>query len=85
MTEFKASCDVKEIEKIGYSFTKGVFRYLFYLFLLFMVTLVAINYLKPIDDCDIDKFNRCGVKVVTDNKTGKQYLLSPYGGIIERK
>lgn len=37
------------------------------------------------DDCDKSYFDRCGLKVVTDNKAGKQYLLLPYGGIIERE
>lgn len=36
------------------------------------------------DDCDQSFWIQCGMTVVTDAKTGQQYLLSPHGGIIQR-
>ena len=38
----------------------------------------------PTDDSDKGRFDRSGVKIVTDAKTNKQYLVTPSGGIIER-
>ena len=40
--------------------------------------------LTPVDDCDRSRWDRCGLKVVTDNKTGIEYLVSSGGGIIKR-
>lgn len=37
------------------------------------------------DDCDKDFWHHCGADVITDAKTGVQYLTTPSGGIIERK
>ena len=55
-----------------------------------VMTCLIIGYciahlLTPADDCDKNRWQRCGMKIATDAKTGKEYLLSPYGGIIERK
>jgi hypothetical protein len=46
---------------------------------------VAINLFGfGIDDSDKDKNHRSGVKVITDYKTGLQYLESGRGGITPR-
>jgi hypothetical protein len=37
------------------------------------------------DDSDISGWNRSGFKVMTDHKTGIQYLSDGHGGLIERK
>jgi hypothetical protein len=73
-----------EIEKMGYSFTKGVFRFLMAFMASWLVVVLLIAFFTPVDDCDKDWWNRCGFKVHTDNKTGKQYLVTSGGGIIER-
>ena len=36
------------------------------------------------DDSDLDKDTRSGVSIVTDYKTGLQYLATPNGGIVQR-
>lgn len=54
-------------------------------FLLGVVIIAGIwNYVMPIDDCDKSRWDRCGLKVIKDQKTGKEYLLSPGGQIIKR-
>ena len=49
---------------------------------------IALSYIlmavTPTDDSDKGRFDRSGVKIVTDAKTNKQYLVTPSGGIIER-
>lgn len=37
-----------------------------------------------VDDCDRSAWERCGVKVITDNLSGLQYLMSPQGGLTPR-
>lgn len=36
------------------------------------------------DDCDASAWDRCGARVVTDARTGLQYLVGPGGGITPR-
>ncbi len=76
---------INEYRKIGREFTKGVFdMILVFLFMAFIV-LYTIQYFEPIDDCDRAWNDRCGMRVLTDNKTGQEYLVTRQGGIIERK
>lgn len=51
---------------------------------LFVVSFL-LQAIMPTDDCDRGRFDRCGMSVLTDNKTGVQYLVTSDGGIIERK
>lgn len=37
-----------------------------------------------VDDCDRDAWNRCGMTVHTDAKTGRQYLSTSGGGLVLR-
>lgn len=53
-------------------------------FVLFVVSLI-LQAIMPTDDCDRGRFDRCGLRVLTDAKTGVQYLVTNDGGIIERK
>lgn len=71
----------KTIRKAGFHFARGVLECVC---LFVIIGSVALFLFTPKDDCDKSYFDRCGMKVVTDSKTGKQYLLSPHGGIIER-
>jgi len=52
-------------------------------FILFCVSLL-LQAITPTDDCDRGRFDRCGMRVLTDEKTGTQYLETSKGGIIER-
>jgi hypothetical protein len=52
--------------------------------IMFVVSLV-LQTIMPTDDCDRGRFDRCGMRVLTDEKTGQQYLVTSKGGIIERK
>lgn len=75
-------------EKLGRDFTNGVVTalLLWCVKITFIYAIISLVFLaiKPIDDCDKSRWDRCGVKVVTDAKTGKQYLLTKQGNIIER-
>jgi hypothetical protein len=79
----------KSAEQLGYSIAKGAIRYLVkFAFAVWIVVLliVAINNAAGVgtDDCDLDAWHRCGVKVITDHKTGVQYLMAPNGGLVRR-
>ncbi len=77
----KASMTTDDARKLGFHFTLGVFQFLALAIVLgYVFDLVFV----PADDCDRSRFDRCGLKVVTDAKTGKQYLVSSGGGIVER-
>ena len=85
MVESNITINTKEIEKLGFNFAKGVYKFfLWCIFLPIICVLFVYQLSRPIDDCDISIWNRCGLEVKTDAKTGKQYLLSPSGAIIER-
>jgi hypothetical protein len=49
----------------------------------FVLTWVGLVLLMPVDDSDVDRWNRSGVTVITDEATGCQYL-SRSSGIIAR-
>jgi hypothetical protein len=66
---------------MGFHFTWGAIACVG---VLMVLGLVFGRMIQPVDDCDKNWWHRCGLEVVTDHKTGKQYLLSPHGGIIER-
>jgi len=71
----------KKFIKIGFFLAFGFLQ----VYTLVLVVSWAIGiFFIPVDDCDKDRWNRCGMHVVTDNKTGKQYLITSGGGIIER-
>lgn len=74
-----------EFRKLGRQFILGVFDVLFVLLCMTFIVLYTIQYFKPIDDCDRAWNDRCDMRVLTDNKTGQEYLVTRQGGIIERK
>jgi hypothetical protein len=79
----------KNAERLGYALAKGAVGYLVkFAFAVWIVVLliVAINNAAGVgtDDCDLDAWHRCGVKVITDHKTGVQYLMAPDGGLVQR-
>ena len=65
----------------GYWFAAGA---LFCFGTMLSIGAIVLFLLTPSDDCDKSRWNRCGLEVKTDNKTGVQYLVTPGGGIIQR-
>lgn len=51
---------------------------------LMLLWLVQGAFSLGVDDSDCDGWHRSGVAVVTDHRTGLQYLRSPDGGITPR-
>lgn len=49
------------------------------LILIFFVGLVVYDIAKPTDSTDVSRFNRSGLRLITDNFTKCQYLSSPHG------
>lgn len=74
----------------GYDFAKGVAGFLAQCFLLGMLLLSAFWLLRNslgwgVDDTDRDGWNRSGLTVHTDAKTGVQYLSDGKGGLTRRE
>lgn len=69
---------------VGYNFAEGVLTCFGKYVILAIIIGMIYDYYSPIGDCDKGAWQRCGMMVAIDNKTGKEYLLSRYGGIIER-
>lgn len=79
----------KAMEVRGYEFARGACKYIAQCLLqviifvgLFVMLANWLNWLT--DDSDKNGWNRSGLSVRTDYKTGKQYLVTPKGGIIQR-
>lgn len=51
----------------------------------YMAAWVIGSLITPLDDCDRGRFDRCQMKVLTDAKTGQEYLVTKGGGIIKRE
>lgn len=83
MEPFKCQLQMttREIRQAGFHFCMGA---IYCLALCLFIGMVINLLLRAADDCDRSWWDRCGMKVATDAKTGKQYLISPGGGIIER-
>ena len=81
----------KAVRTFGYNFATGAVRciveYLLWLLCIFIAIWAVVGLVQghPNDDCDASYWQPCGLKVVTDHKTGIQYLVSPNGGIIRRE
>ena len=70
----------KEARKLGRNLAWGFVDVI----AVIIVFSAIVNLVFDHDDCDKSWWKKCGLKVVTDAKTGIEYLLSPDGGIIER-
>lgn len=73
----------------GYYFCKGVFKAIANYFILgcvlFGIISAIVAYLGiGIDDSDLDKYTRSGVKIITDYKYGTQYIETTKGHITPR-
>lgn len=79
----------KEVaEYLADRISSGLFRRFVGLFVLLIISSVAFSLISmaitPTDDTDLSRWTRSGVKIVTDYGTGKEYLVTPEGGITER-
>ncbi len=71
----------KEYFIMGFHFTWGALCCL----AVMMIIGAPITYLlSSPDDCDKSRWDRCGLDVKVDNKTGIEYLVTSSGGIIQR-
>jgi len=75
----------KDWRERGYQFTWGAFTAAGGI-VAFALVIQAIINLTGIwtDDCDRSAWHRCGMSVLTDAKTGRQYLTTTGGGIVAR-
>ncbi|WP_348826507.1 hypothetical protein [Halomonas sp. RT37] len=69
-----------KIFKIGMQFGAGAF--LAVSAIIWLAAVIA-DFTTPFDDCD-GPTERCGMRVLTDHKTGLQYLEARGGGIVPR-
>lgn len=74
-----------DFREIGRQLLRGVVDELFRLFIIFAVAFFIISFIAPIDDSDKDWAHRSGFKILTDYKTGKQYLSDGKGGLVVRE
>lgn len=77
-------------QKHGYDFAKGVAIYLAHCFLWGILLVGAFALLRNtlgwgVDDSDRDGWNRSGLTIHTDAKTGVQYLSDGKGGLTRRE
>lgn len=74
----------RQIRAFGFNFAIGLLNYVWMALIALIAAVGIMNFFNlAMDDSDFDGFNRSGVEVVTDYKTGWQYLKSS-GGIIPR-
>jgi len=78
-----------EYKKIGYEFTKGALSYIatFFIGVIIIIGLFILigNFFNVnVDDSDFSSWNRSGLKIYTDYKTGVQYLGTKSGHLTPR-
>ncbi|WP_331300330.1 hypothetical protein [Methylobacterium oryzae] len=81
----KYGIEPKDVRRAGFHFALGILDAVCVVLVIGIVLSFLLSALMPPDDCDRGRFDRCGMKVLTDAKTGQEYLVTPEGGIIERK
>lgn len=74
----------------GYDLTKGCLLCLGRYFIIWWAIISALNLAGNslgwgLDDSDQDAWNRSGLTIHTDAKTGVQYLSDGHGGMIRRE
>lgn len=77
------------IEEAGYGLAKGAFRYLGYIFCPIIILLALLMAGQAIfgwgiDDTDVSGWDRSGLRLHLDAKTGVQYLSDGKGGLTPR-
>jgi hypothetical protein len=77
--------EIKTIEQKAYAVTMGCIRAVGLIILLGWGVIAALNFLGiGIDDTDYSGWNRSGMVLHTDAKTGLQYLSTKSGNLIPR-
>jgi len=72
-------------QKVGFEFAKGVLFLIFYLYIATYILLFVYNgFIKNIDETDLTRWKRSGVKLRIDYGTGVQYLESRTGYLTPR-
>ena len=74
-----------ENQQKGYDFAEGVAMCLFKYWIIGAIMLLVWNCFRGMDDSDASKWNRSGLKIHTDKKTGIEYLSDGKGGLIVRQ
>lgn len=70
----------------GFYFTVGVLRALWGIMIVGIIVYLGLNFFGiNTDDCDKSAWHRCGMEVLTDNKTGVQYLYTNGALIVRQK
>lgn len=77
-------------EQKGYDYARGACWYLVKIFFLYLVINTGYATLRNVldwgvDDSDIGGWNRSGLTIHTDAKTGVQYLSDGRGGLVRRE
>ena len=74
-----------EYRELGREFTKGILDALALPILAIVaVSLIYGYFIQPVDDSDVSKFDRSGLRIHTDAKTGIEYLSTADGALIPR-
>lgn len=81
---------MNQFREQGKQFTKGaidaIISFLcWWLIGILLITIIAAWLGWQVDDSDKDGFNRSGLKVHVDHKTGIEYLSDGRGGLIRRE
>ena len=75
----------EQYEICGYHFARGVLKLICQFLCVWFVVLLLFGLFIPTDDSDVNWYNRSGMTIHTDNKTGLEYLSTPNGGLILRE
>lgn len=79
----------RDIEKAGQLFARGFMAVVFKCVMFFALGMIALGIVRNStgygqDDSDASPWERSGMQVMTDHKTGVQYLSDGHGGLIRR-
>ena len=80
----------KSVELVGRSFASGciseIGKWLIIGGIIILALVMARNFLGiGVDDTDVSVWDRSGLRVYTDAKTGVQYLSDGHGGMVVRQ
>lgn len=80
---------MKTNTQFGYDFAKGAVLLIIQTFAVLFLTSIAITFAFQllgfgIDNSDLSTWHRSGLRILTDAKTGIEYLSDGNGGLIRR-
>lgn len=76
----------KEIRRIGFNIGIGLVQAFGFAIILGLTINAVLNLFDfGVDDTDLDGWNRSGMKLHVDHRTGIEYLSTSDGGIIRRE